>query len=99
MAVPPVAAQLSASTPLTKIQSDTSQLVQQGKSLYEAGRFEEAAQLWQQAANAFATQGDKLNQAMALSNLSSTFQQLGQWDKANQTITESLNLLQTQETT
>lgn len=99
MAVPPVVAQLSASLPLATTQPDASKLVQQGKSLYEAGRFEEAAQSWQQAADAFATQGDKLNQAMALSNLSSTFQQLGQWDKANQAITESLNLLQNQEST
>ena len=75
------------------------QLVQQGKALYEAGRFEEASQSWQQAASAFAAKGDKLNQAMALSNLSSTFQQLGQWDKANQTISESLNLLQSQDST
>ncbi len=97
--VSPVVAQLGASPPLVQTQSDASKLVQQAKTLYEARRFEEAAQLWQQAANVFATQGDKLNQAMALSNLSSTFQQLGQWDKANQTITESLNLLQTQEST
>ncbi len=97
--VPPVVAKLTESTPIVQTQPNISQLIQQGKALYEAGRFEEAAQSWQQAATAFAANGDKLNQAMALSNLSSTFQQLGLWDKANQTITESLNLLQTQDTT
>lgn len=30
---------------------------------------------------------------MALSNLSLTYQQLGKWKEANQTINESLNLL------
>ena len=44
--------------------------------LYEAGQFEEAAQSWQQAESSFAALGDKLNQAMALSNLSLTVQQL-----------------------
>ncbi|HEY9707312.1 MAG TPA: hypothetical protein V6D48_03820, partial [Oculatellaceae cyanobacterium] len=99
MGVGPVVAQLSASPPLIQTQSDTSKLIKQAKTLYEARQFEESAQSWQQAADAFATQGDKLNQAMALSNLSSTFQQLGQWDKANQSIIASLNLLQTQEST
>jgi CHAT domain-containing protein len=92
-------AQLSASTPLVETQSDASQLVQQGKAFYVFERFKEAAQAWQQAADAFAASGDKLNQAMALSNLSSALERLGQWDQANQIITESLNLLQTQEST
>jgi tetratricopeptide (TPR) repeat protein len=58
---------------------------------------QQAAALWQQAVSAFAARGDRLNQAMALSNLSLTYQQLGQWEPANQAIAESLNLLQTQE--
>ena len=107
MGIPPAVAKLTESTPssvtssLTKAETQASalQLVEQGKAHYEAGRFEEAAQSWQQAASVFAAKGDSLNQAMALSNLSSTFQQLGQSDKANQTIIESLNLLQRQDTT
>ncbi|MBW4491541.1 MAG: CHAT domain-containing protein [Oscillatoria princeps RMCB-10] len=69
------------------------QLVQQGTSLYEAGKFQEAATVWQQAASAFQKQGDTLNQAMALSNLSLTYQQVGEWQKATQSIEESLKLL------
>ncbi|HAJ58815.1 MAG TPA: hypothetical protein DCP31_05760, partial [Cyanobacteria bacterium UBA8543] len=46
--VSPVVAQLGASPPLVQTQSDASKLVQQAKTLYEARRFEEAAQLWQQ---------------------------------------------------
>ncbi|GAB4178960.1 MAG: hypothetical protein Fur006_11800 [Coleofasciculaceae cyanobacterium] len=87
------------STPIVRTQSNALQLNQQAKALYETGRFEEASRLWQQAADAFAATGNKLNQAMALSNLCATYQQLGELDKANQAITESLNLLQTQKST
>lgn len=94
MGLPLVVAQVSVSSP-----TETLRLVGQGKKLYQAGQFEEAATVWQQAADTSAAQGDSLNQAMALSNLSLTYQQLGKWDKANQSISESLNLLQTQEKT
>jgi len=71
------------------------QLVQQGRERYDAGQFSQAATVWQQAMSAFKTQGDVLNQAMILSNLSSAYQQLGQWPQATTAITSSLNLLQT----
>ena len=99
MAVPSVVARVTDSTSIVQTQSNALQLNQQAKALYETGRFEEASQLWQQAADAFAATGNKLNQAMALSNLCATYQQLGELDKANQAITESLNLLQTQKST
>jgi CHAT domain-containing protein len=99
IAVPSVVATVTDSTPIVRTQSNALQLNQQAKALYETERFEEASQLWQQAADAFAATGNKLNQAMALSNLCATYQQLGELDKANQAITESLNLLQTQKST
>jgi CHAT domain-containing protein len=99
MAVPSVVATVTDSTPIVRTQSNALQLNQQAKALYETGRFEEASQLWQQAVDAFAATGNKLNQAMALSNLCATYQQLGELDKANQAILESLNLLQTQKST
>ncbi len=71
------------------------QLVQQGKERYDAGQFSQAATVWQQAMSAFKTQGDVLNQAMILSNLSSAYQQLGQLPQATTAITSSLKLLQT----
>lgn len=70
-------------------------LVEQGRTLYEAERFNDAASLLQQAAAAFKTQGDGLREAMTLSNLSLADQQLGQWQKAEQAIAQSLKLLQT----
>ena len=71
-----------------------SALVQQGKTLYEAGQFFEAASVWQRAAQAFQAQGNTLNQAEVLNYLSLAYQQLGQWSQATQAITDSLKLLQ-----
>ncbi|WP_293351525.1 MULTISPECIES: CHAT domain-containing protein [unclassified Microcoleus] len=60
---------------------------------YTAGEFEEAAKYWQQAAVAFEVKRDWLNQAIALSNLSLTYQQFGSWQEAEKAIEKSLNLL------
>lgn len=82
-------------TPTTQsLSSNPFQLVQQGKERYQSSQFTEAVNLWQQAAAAFANQGDKLNQAMVLSNLALAYQQLGNWTQANQAIATSLELLQ-----
>ncbi len=79
------------------IQSSQSHaLDRRGRELYRNGEFAAAAIAWQQAAIAYQTQGDRLNQAMALSNLSLAYQQLGQWSKATQAITASLDLLKTE---
>ncbi len=67
--------------------------VQQGKALYDAGRFAEALKVLEQEAAAFKVSGDKLNEAMTLSNFSLVYQQLGQWTQAEKAITQSLNLL------
>ncbi len=90
---------LTATAPTKRIVQglpSTEQLVQQGKTLYEAERFFESARVWQQAAAAFKATGDELMQAMTLSNLSLAYQQLGQWSQATEAITESLKLLQTE---
>ena len=98
-AVPTVVAQIPASTPIVQTQKNTSGLLRQGKVLYNARQYEQATKVLQQAADAFATQGDKLNQATALSNLSLTYQQLGNWQKAEEAITTSLNILQIHKST
>lgn len=69
-------------------------LLQQGIKLYEAQQFSEAITVWQQAVSTFAQQGDNLTQALVLSNLSSAYQELGQWSAAEDTIAKSFNLLQ-----
>lgn len=69
------------------------QLVQQGKNLYQAERFYDAALVFQQAAVVYKTQADIPRQAMALSNISLAYQELGQWQLAKSTLTQSLQLL------
>ena len=76
-----------------KVAANASELVQRGKELYQTGQFLEAATVWQQAAATFAARDDKLNQALVLSYLASSFEQLGQWPQANAVIADSLNLL------
>lgn len=73
--------------------ANTQSLIPNATNLYQTGRFSEAATVWKQAADAFAASGDKLGQAMALSNLSLTYQQLGEWDRAGNAIATSLALL------
>src|SRR5919202_4473355 len=90
----PVFAQLPAAVTVVQGSSNPKTLVEQGKTLYEAGKFSEAATVLQQAATAFKIQGDVLKTAMTLSNLSLAYQQLGLWSKAEQALSESLQLLQ-----
>ncbi|PSB49160.1 hypothetical protein C7B80_02890 [Cyanosarcina cf. burmensis CCALA 770] len=75
----------------------TQNLVQQGKNFYDAGQFAEAVKVLQQATNAFEANGATLNQAIALSNLSLAYQQLGQLPPAEGAIAKSLKLLQTEQ--
>ncbi len=97
--IPLFVAQVSVSTPIVQAQQNTLQLVEQGQKLYQARQFEAAATVWQQASEAFAARGNRLNQAMAMSNLSLTYQQLGQWNQAQKAIAQSKSLLQTQSST
>lgn len=83
----PSFAQMSAKT------ANAPALFAQGKTFYEAERFNDAAVVLQQAAASFQAQGEQIKQAITLSNLSLAYQQLGQWQKAEQAIKQSLNLL------
>jgi CHAT domain-containing protein len=102
---PPNSGDLQSSSPQTwgagganRISSQTnpSQLVQQAQALYNQQQYESALPLWDEAAKGFAKIGDSLNSAIALSNLSLTYQQLGQWDAANTAIESSLKLLESE---
>ena len=90
----PVAAQNPA--PLITVQgANPTTLVQQGRRLYEQGRFSETVEILQQAAEGFQKEQDSLRQGMVLSNLALAYKQLGEWSKAQEAISESLALLQT----
>ncbi|HEY9872511.1 MAG TPA: CHAT domain-containing protein [Candidatus Obscuribacterales bacterium] len=94
MRVQPVVARLPEASSIVQSLPNDSPLVQQARELYEAGQYLEAAEALQKAASAFESQGDILNQARVLSNLSLAYQQLGQWDRASSAIADSLKLLQ-----
>ncbi|XZO02233.1 MAG: CHAT domain-containing protein [Microcoleus sp.] len=63
------------------------------RTSYASGEFAEAAKYWRQAVAGFEVGGDWLNQAIALGNLSLTYQQLGDWKEANSAIGKSRSLL------
>ncbi|MCC5610080.1 CHAT domain-containing protein [Nostoc sp. CHAB 5834] len=87
---------ISLNIPQAQIQNSSASyesLVEQGKAFYEAGLFTEALQVLSQASVGFYNTGDKLNQAIALSNLALIHQQLGEHRQAELAITQSLNLL------
>jgi CHAT domain-containing protein len=69
-------------------------LVQEGKEAYDAGRYNEAITLLQQAARSYQTDGNRLQQARVLSLLSLAQQRLGRWQEAETTIEKSLSLLE-----
>ena len=91
----PVMAVDRAPTPPMVMQTmlNGAQLLEQGKQRYESGQLQEAATLWQQAAQTFQAQDDRLNQALSLSYLSLIEQALGDWQQSQQAIGSSLDLL------
>ncbi|MBD2387873.1 CHAT domain-containing protein [Cylindrospermum sp. FACHB-282] len=78
-------------------ESAPASLLQQGKVLYQSGRFAQAVQVLKQAVEEYQQQGDILRLATSLSNLSLAYQQLGAWTEAKQAIENSLKLLKGQD--
>lgn len=75
---------------------DLSDLLQQGRELFSAGRFAAAVEVWQRLASDLERQGDRRQRALVLSNISLARQQLGQWPAATTAIRTSLSLLDPQ---
>lgn len=92
--LPPLLASGIPKTAIVQTTANAAQLEQQATQAYDRGRFSEAADLWQQLATALKAVGDQLGEALALSNLSLTYQQLSQWQQATATINTSLKLIQ-----
>lgn len=65
----------------------TASLEQQAQIAYEQARYQAAAQLLDQVQQHYQAAGQQIEQAVALSNLSLTYQQLGNWPAA-QTVLE-----------
>nr|MDZ8008959.1 CHAT domain-containing protein [Nostoc sp. DedSLP05]MDZ8102339.1 CHAT domain-containing protein [Nostoc sp. DedSLP01] len=91
---PPTFAHTTAKNSIVHSLPSAQNLVEQGRKYYEAERFAQAVTSWQQAISAL-TSGDELTKAMTLGNLSLAYQQLGQWNAAQEAISQSLNLLKT----
>ena len=80
----------------TKQQSsliDAQNLVRQGKESYQSEQYQEAIHKLEQAADFFAASQEAESEAITRSNLSLAYQQLGNWQKAEDEISQSLNLL------
>jgi CHAT domain-containing protein/predicted negative regulator of RcsB-dependent stress response len=91
---PPIATSQSTS-PSSLAQSTGTPTLDQGRSLYEAGQYTAAADVLEQAIAQYRNQGDRLAEAVALSNLSLVYQRMGQWQSAETAIQTGLDILQT----
>lgn len=92
-----VPSQRVAGTSQAIIQPANDQLLLQGIEQYQAERFSAALEVWQRAYTIFAAQGDRLSQALVQRYLSLAYQHLGEWEKAETAIAQSLNLLKNQQ--
>ena len=81
-------------SPLPRSIAAATSTLEDGRQLYEAGRFSDAIAALNNAVQAYQIEGDSLNQALGLSYLSLAYQALGQWQAAQQAIDDSLSLLQ-----
>lgn len=86
-----IAPTLQAQTP--QATSQVSKL-NQGRAYFNSGQFAQAAEIWEQAAQDYATRGDSLHQALSLNYLSLAYQHLSQWDVAQTAIESSLKLVE-----
>ena len=69
-------------------------LLRQGQACYQAGQFTNAEAAWAKAEQYFVTQGDTLNQAVALSNRALAYRQLGYIDDGVITADNSVALVE-----
>ena len=83
------------SSPIPQVTLETSsepspqRQIELGKQLYDAGQFDRAARVWQEIISE-----DVVQQAQILTYLARVYQALGEWDKAQEAIEESLDFLQ-----
>jgi CHAT domain-containing protein/uncharacterized protein HemY len=73
---------------------NASNLLNQGKIAYEAGKFAEAAQYWQQATLEFKKAQNISDRALSSNYLALAYQELGKWPEAETNLNRSLKLLQ-----
>ncbi|RZM76632.1 CHAT domain-containing protein [Leptolyngbya iicbica] len=94
----PAIAHLAASDPAPHrlVAQASTTLEQQAQTAYQQGQYQTAIDLLQQAQQQYVAQGDRVKAAIALSNLSLTYQQLGQWEAATSALQQAWTLLDNQ---
>ncbi|MEA5466756.1 CHAT domain-containing protein [Leptothoe sp. PORK10 BA2] len=80
--------------PSFAVQASPDTLLAQGHQAYEAGQLQQAKQRWQQAAHSYDQGHQPVEAALSLSYLALSYQELGQWQQAEQAIQQSLTLLE-----
>ncbi|MDB9344838.1 CHAT domain-containing protein [Nodularia spumigena CS-586/05] len=91
MSISPVMAQVDKLA--VKNQDHALEIVRQAENLYVQGSLTAAVDKWKQAANIYALQNNKLNQAMALSNLALTYAKLGNREESLIFLDKSFHIL------
>ena len=79
-------------------QNIAEELLIQGIELYEAEYFDTAKNLWLKSASLYAQEAEVLGEALALNNIATAHQQLGEWESAKKAIAQSLSLLEDRRT-
>ena len=74
--------------------SDQENLLDKGKIAYQAGRYAEATEIWTEANQNYQTEASSLHQALSLNYLALSNYQQGNLEQAQQYISQSLALLQ-----
>ena len=69
-----------------------SALARQGKILYEAGKLDEAAEIWQEAAAAYEAMGNSQGSTESLINIATAQQGLGLYDRSCHTLLEAFEV-------
>lgn len=83
---------IASSPPLNSI--NQSQRLEQAKQWYQQGQLNLAIETWREIVIYYEEQGDQLNQAHILTYLALAYSQLGAWKDAEESINDSLTLLQ-----
>ncbi|TVP60836.1 MAG: CHAT domain-containing protein [Nodularia sp. (in: Bacteria)] len=92
--ITPVKASSPVQPAVVSVSQSTNKL-EQGRNLYQGGRFAEAVTIWQTAIQEYRIQGDRNHEALSLSYLSIAQQELNQWPAARQSLEQSMKILST----
>ncbi|MBE9039961.1 CHAT domain-containing protein [Oscillatoriales cyanobacterium LEGE 11467] len=82
--------------PISVYSGQTTTGLERGRQHYRAGQFSEALELWEGAAREYQNRGEPIERALSLSSIALAAHKLGRWERARESIEQSLSLLQAQ---